>query len=98
MKYIEEAPHIEAMNTFYADKHPEPHKHRIWTGDFMAACTHDIACQVCFDNYAMIERQVDPGHWHQAVQPCIECQKKGYRVYRLPKWIERALLKFGYRG
>lgn len=91
MRYLKEAPHEEAMRVFYAQPQPPPHTHSVWTGDFMAACTHDIACPVCFDAPALIERNVTPGKWQQSVQPCDKCRTDGYRVMRLPRWILRVL-------
>ena len=95
MKYLEEAPMEEAMNVFYSTKWPELHKHRVWTGDFMAMAAHDIPCQVCFNASAILERNVTPGRWKQTVQPCRECQKRGYRTERIPVWVRWILEKTG---
>lgn len=85
MRYLTEAEYAEGMNVFYTQPNPEPHHHTIWNGDFMGMCAHDIACPVCFDAYAVIERNVTPGQWSQTVQPCHDCQAKDWRVQR-PWW------------
>lgn len=91
-KYIQEAPFEEAMNRLYVTKDVEPFRHTIYTGDFMGMCTHDIACQVCFDSPAVIERNVTIGQYRQMVQPCWNCQKEGYKIrLSIKQYLKRLL-------
>jgi len=92
MRYLREAEYSEAMATVYSGADPDPKSHTIWTGDFMGMAKHDIACPVCFDNWAMLCRDVTPGQGKQTIQPCWECQSEGYviaRVPRLLRWFAR---------
>lgn len=89
-KFLRESDDLEAMRVFYGPD-PEPHTHTVWTGDFMGMCKHDIACPVCFDASAVIHRNVDPGRWSQSVGPCRDCEAKGWRIARLPKWVRGML-------
>jgi hypothetical protein len=87
MKYLVEAPTVEAMTVFYAAEQPKLLTHKVWTGDFMAACKHDIACVVCFNESAIIERNVTPSRSSQSVQPCHKCQELGYATIKIPRWL-----------
>lgn len=92
MRYLTEADHDEAMTVFYGpDK--EPHTHTVWTGDFMGLCKHDIACPACFDDHAVISRNVTPGHYQQYVNPCRKCQEDGWRTVKLSPLVLWVLIK-----
>lgn len=96
-RYLIEADHVEAMNTFYApeDQRPGIQPNHVWTGDFMGLAHHDIPCPLCFDAPAVLTRNVTIGQWDQKAQPCISCQKAGWRI-RLPWW--RVFLGLGPRA
>lgn len=81
-KYIKEAPFNEAMNKLYVTRDVKPLQHTVYTGDFML-CDHDIACFVCFDASAVIERNLTPGKYSETVQPCRDCQQAGFRVRQM---------------
>ncbi|MNT80380.1 hypothetical protein D3C72_2198260 [compost metagenome] len=85
-RYLQEADPVEAMNVFYGPE-VEPRQHKIWTGDFMGKAKHDIACPVCFDASAGLMRDVTPGRYSQNITPCRACERLGWRVVRLPKWL-----------
>lgn len=88
-QYLEELPFDSAMGLVYSKLGLEPHKHKIATGDFMGMCTHDIACHVCFDEPAVMHRDVTPGQYKQTIQPCRKCTAKGYITAKLPRIIRR---------
>ena len=46
---------------------------------------HDMACPVCSVNHAVLE--LDTGRFN----PCWECQKEGWIMHRLPKWVVRIM-------
>lgn len=96
-RYLQEAGDVEAMTVFYGPA-VEPHQHRVWTGDFMGMCVHDIACPVCFDASAIITRDVTPGRFKQQVEPCPACVTKGWRIVRLPKWLLAILAALSITG
>ena len=86
-KFLKEAPFDEAMRALSEGR--SPHVHTVWTGDFMAMCTHDIACPVCFEASAVIHRNVSIGvkpEDFQRVGPCRACAAKGWEIRRKPWW------------
>jgi hypothetical protein len=85
-KYLQEAPHAEAMNHFGNHEMARALTHRVWTHDFMALADHDVACPVCFNAHAMLTRDVTPGQYSQRFGPCIDCTAAGWEIRQLPRW------------
>jgi len=40
----------------------------------LMACSHDYSCPICREKHAVLSSGI--------MQPCWECQKKGYRILR----------------
>ena len=87
-RYLKEAPQEEAMAAWEGDG-PEPLTHTVYTFDFMCLARHDIACPVCMNAHAMIRRNVTPGQYQQTIGPCFECDKGGWRLLKMPAWLQR---------
>jgi len=93
MKYLEQDFSFDGIVKFYTEK-LEPLKHKTHEGDFMGMCDHDIPCHVCFDNHAMICKEVSSpprvaAHKRWSVQPCQSCQDKGFMTVKMPKFLRR---------
>lgn len=88
MQYLIEEPDFDkAMQMAFSNEPTPIQPHKVWTGDFMGMCTHDIPCPVCFDAPAVLTRNVTPGQWDQKAQPCKSCQKEGWLIQKtLPWW------------
>jgi len=88
-RYLKEAPHVEAMEYWSkTNGDATPLTHTVWTLDFMALGSHNIACPVCFDAGASLNRDVTPGRYKQTVQPCAKCRKDGWVIIKRPRWLK----------
>lgn len=92
-KYLKIGCGEEGLTNFYT-KELEPLTHQTYEGDFMGMCKHDIACSVCFDDSAIICKDVSinsnkPAHKLWSVQPCRLCQEKGFMTVKIPKILRR---------
>lgn len=94
LKYLKIGNDAEGLNNFHT-KELETLAHQIYEGDFMGMCKHDIACHVCFNNPAIICKDVSinnkPAHKKWSVQPCHSCQEKGFMTVKMPKILRRFL-------
>ena len=93
-RYLKEAEQGEAMDMWALPEgdRAKTQENRAWTHDFMGIAHHDIPCPVCFDAPAVLTRNVSLGQYDQKAQPCIECQKNGWKI-RQVWWREFLGLK-----
>lgn len=54
--------------------------------DFMAQ-NHNYLCAVCRERSAVIET------WHGILQPCWDCQRRGYKLIKF-NWLQKLFLKW----
>lgn len=45
---------------------------------------HNYLCAVCREQKAVIEV------WHGILQPCWDCQKKGYKIFKM-NWLDKLM-------
>lgn len=92
MEYLRESPTEIAREHWSRNAgNMQPLTHTVHTHDFMGMATHDIPCYVCFDNSAIIHRDVTPGRYKQTIQPCSTCAEQGYATLKLPLYILKRL-------
>lgn len=62
----------------------------VWRHDSGMVMTHDYSCPVCREKSAVLDCNTG------LMQPCWECQEKGYRLVKIHKhnWIKKLIKRY----